>query len=247
MAYEIRDKYLSTDIQDNSGKVLLFEKDSYGDMVLTHHKVSHEPLDIPNHYNDDFIAVHERVDKWLGDFSMKNNKLVLFHGPPGTGKTNYIKYLLNHKSNSKKIYIPPVYVQSIADPGFFPIIKKEKHSLLIIEDAEKVLVNREHSADSNVISTLLNLCDGIMADVLNFKIIATFNTDEDKIDEALKRKGRMFLKYSFGPLSEAKTSNLYQMVHGRSAPKKQMTLADIYNEDNLMGPEKVERKVGFGV
>jgi hypothetical protein len=247
IAYEIHDKFGVKDHNENKGKVLLFEKDEYNNIVLTPHKVKSYDLDLENHYNDDFKEVHTKIENWIGNFSSPNNKLILLHGIQGSGKTNYIKYLLNSNSDVKKIYIPPYFVQSIADPAFFPIIKKEKESLLIIEDAEKILLSREENGDNSVISILLNLCDGIMADVLNFKIIATFNTDESRIDSALKRKGRMFLKYMFGELSEAKTANLFKSLHGQEPPKKQMTLAEIYNDENEFGTKKQVRKVGFGV
>lgn len=234
------------ELKQTKGKILLFEKNEYNEMTLTPHKVKGFDLNIHENYNDDFLLSHDKIEKWLTDFSIKNNKLVLLHGDPGSGKTNYIKYLLNRDDGLKKIYIPPYFVQSMADPAFFPVIRKEKDSLLIIEDAEKVLINREESSDNSVISILLNICDGIMADVLNFKIIATFNTDEDKIDPALKRRGRMFLKHNFGALTEQKTENLFKKLYGdNKPPKPRMTLAEIYNDENDFSPKPEKRKMGF--
>jgi len=246
-AFLLKETFFEPDDHKPKNKIMLFEKSQYGDLVLTPHKVRNYELDIDENYNDDFKPVHEKITKWMGDFTSRNNKLILLHGVPGSGKTNYIKHLLNNSGTVKKIYIPPFFVQSMADPGFFPVIKREKDSILIIEDAEKVLINREESNDNSVISILLNLCDGIMADVLNFKIVATFNTDEDKIDAALKRKGRMFLKYKFDELSEEKTSNLFYKLYGEKAPKTRMTLAEIYNDENEYGPKKEVKSIGFGV
>lgn len=245
IAFDMKSIFMSEDHVNNRGKVLLFEKDEYDSIVLTPHHIKSYNLDISENYNDDFQNVNEQIINWMSDFSAKNNKLVLLHGVPGAGKTNYIKHLLNTDNGVRKIYIPPYFVKSIADPGFLPVIKKEKESLLIIEDAEKILINRDESADNSIISILLNLCDGIMADVLNFKIIATFNTDEDRIDPALKRRGRMFLKYKFDALSEEKTRHLYKKFYNENPPKKRMTLADIYNTDNVFGEKKEERKMGF--
>ena len=243
---EIKEKFFCLKELTDSGKILLFEKTEYNEMILTPHPVKNYDLDLNENYNDDFAPVHQKIKDWAEDFNSRNNKLVLLHGVPGSGKTNYIKYILNNISSSKKIYIPPYLVQSMADPSFFPVIKREKESILIIEDAEKILINREDSADNSVISILLNLCDGIMADVLNFKIIATFNTDEDKIDSALKRKGRMFLKYKFDTLSEEKTKHLFNKLYGAEPPKKKMTLAEIYNDENEFGAKKEEKKsIGF--
>lgn len=244
--FNLTTSFIGEDTITDKGKILLFEKNEYNDMILTPHKIKHYDLDISENYNDDFLDVHHKIKAWAEDFSSKNNKLVLLHGVPGSGKTNYIKYILNNIKDTKKIYIPPYFVQSMADPAFFPVIRREKESLLIIEDAEKILINRDDSNDNSIISILLNLCDGIMADVLNFKIIATFNTDEDKIDSALKRKGRMFLRYKFDELSEEKTYNLYNKIYKENPPKKRMTLAEIYNDENEFGKKKEEKRgVGF--
>jgi len=243
---KIKEEFFCKKDLTDSGKILLFEKTEYNEMILTPHPIKNYDLDLSENYNSDFLEVHDKIKTWAEDFKSRNNKLVLLHGVPGSGKTNYIKYILNNIKTSKKIYIPPYLVNSMADPAFFPIIKREKESILIIEDAEKILVNREDSSDNSVISILLNLCDGIMADVLNFKIIATFNTDEDKIDAALKRKGRMFLKYKFDSLSEEKTKHLFNKIYGAEPPKKRMTLAEIYNDENEFGAKKEEKKsIGF--
>ncbi len=246
-AFHIKESFYEPEDHKPKGKIMLFEKTQYGDLILTPHRVRNYDLDIDENYNDDFKPVHEKITSWMEDFTYRNNKLILLHGEPGSGKTNYIKHLLNSTGSVKKIYIPPFFVQSMADPGFFPVIKREKDSILIIEDAEKVLINREESNDNSVISILLNLCDGIMADVLNFKIIATFNTDEDRIDAALKRKGRMFLKYKFDALSGEKTSKLFHKIYGEKAPKERMTLAEIYNDENEYGAKKETKFIGFGV
>ena len=58
------------------------------------------------------------------------------------------------------------------------------------EDAEKVIGDRQNSGSSVGVSNLLNLSDGILGDILNIHVIATFNMDKERIDSALLRKGR---------------------------------------------------------
>lgn len=232
--------------EDNKHKVLFMEKNAHGSICFNHYKIQNFDIDIKTHYNDDFEKVDTKIKEWISDFKTPNQKLVLLHGIPGSGKTNYIKHLLNDGIDVPKIYIPPCYIDMISDPAFFSVIKQQKNSVLIIEDAEKVLMNREDTGGTNAISVLLNLCDGILAGVLNFKIIATFNVDEDQIDPALKRKGRMFLKYKFGKLSEEKTRKLYKDIHNvDSPPEKEMNLADIYNDQNSFGKTKEDKSIGF--
>ena len=91
-----------------------------------------------------------------------------------------------------------------------------------------------------VMPILLNITDGIIGDVLGIKIICTFNTNINKIDDALKRKGRLSLKYEFKKLSKDKVKNILPNEN------QDMTLADIYNikiENDYS--KKETRKIGF--
>ena len=61
--------------------------------------------------------------------------------------------------------------------------------ILIIEDAERVISDRESNGSPAGVSNILNLTDGILGDCLNIQVIATFNMKREKIDQALLRKG----------------------------------------------------------
>lgn len=233
--------------EDTSNNINLFEKDEYGEMTLQAHKIENLEIDFNKHYNAEFADVDARISKWIVDDTIVNKNLVLMNGAPGTGKSNYIQYLMNKVPHIKKIYIPPYFVSAIADPGFFNFIKKFKGSVLLIEDAEKILMSRDSNEENSAISVLLNLTDGVLAKILRFKIICTFNSDEKDIDQALMRKGRLFLNYKFDKLSEEKTRALYEELYDNDPPERQMTLADIYNSDDNGGRKKKEqRTIGFG-
>jgi hypothetical protein len=230
---------------DNNSNVHLFQKDEYNNMVLQPYDIKGFDIDINENYDDSFEKTNERILEWCKDFSLENNRIVLLHGEPGSGKTNYIKYLLNQANTVRKIYIPPTYVEALADPAFLGFIKNYSNSLLIIEDAEKILVSREQDDYNSAMSILLNLADGIMGSVLNFKIIATFNTNEERIDKALKRKGRMFLKHYFDKLSKEKTRHLYYKLYNAEPPEERMTLGDIYNSESNGDIKKEKPVIGF--
>ena len=88
---------------------------------------------------------------------------------------------------------------------------------------------------------LLNITDGVIADVLGIKLICTFNTSLNKIDKALLRKGRLSLKYEFKKLAKEKVSKIlgYDV-------DKDMSLAEIYNIDDENDFSKTNsRKIGF--
>jgi hypothetical protein len=229
--------------KEKNNQIHIFEKEG-NSLQLTSHTSIPFKIELEKHYNDGFVDVDTRIREWL-DTPAPNKKLVLLNGKPGTGKTNYIKHLLNHNPEKKKIYIPPFYISALTDPSFFSFIKQYAGSTLVIEDAEKILMKREMDGENSAISVLLNLCDGILANVLDFRLIISFNTEEKNIDPALLRKGRLFLKYKFDNLSEEKTEALYREVHNEYPPEQEMSLAEIYNSEENGNEPPVAKPMGF--
>lgn len=181
---------------------------------------------------------HEKIKSFISD---KTDNLMLLHGDPGTGKSNYIKHII---SNSKKkvIYIAPSMLGVISSPQFVTFMMTNKDSILLIEDAEEVLSVDRNSATNN----LLGLTDGFLKDSLGLKVIATFNCDIGKIDPALMRKGRMFLEYKFDKLTIEECEDLAKFLNLSRPITEPMTLAEFFNEeDNHVENSFEERRIGF--
>jgi ATP-dependent 26S proteasome regulatory subunit len=133
----------------------------------------------------------------------------------------------------------------LLNPEFISFLLKNKSCILIIEDAEKVITTREYQSESSVVSTILQLTDGLFSDYLNIKIICTFNTSIERVDKALLRKGRMIANYEFKPLSKEKTNKLLES-RGFDAVDKEMALADIFNFDKRSFEGAANsKKIGF--
>jgi len=61
--------------------------------------------DLNLHYGNNFALLHEALVDIL---QVKDSTgITMFHGPPGTGKTNYLRYLINEIKDKTIIYIPP--------------------------------------------------------------------------------------------------------------------------------------------
>jgi len=166
------------------------------------------------------------------------------HGESGTGKTSYIKHLISKYQNKEFIFIQNDFVKDLLKPSFIAFLLHNKNAVLIIEDAEKVVVSRENSGDDSVVSTILQLTDGLFSDFLNIKIICTFNTNIDRIDKALLRKGRMIAKYKFSPLSPEKTTALARKL-GHENVTGSLTLADIFEYDKRAFNNSTKKAIGF--
>src|SRR5207244_10467965 len=93
------------------------------------------------------------------------------------------------------------------NPDFIQLLIDNPNTVLIIEDAENIIIDRKYNSGSSV-SNLLNISDGLMADFLNVQLICTFNSSLTLVDNALMRKGRLIAKYEFGKLGVAKAQQL---------------------------------------
>lgn len=216
-------------------------QENRGDYFLKKYPVLLIPnLNIEDNYNDDFID----VDKKLFNVILNNRKsLTILHGLPGTGKTTYIKNLCNRLSDQDReiVYLPPTITQMLASPSFINNLDLFKNKVVIIEDAESVLV--ETNNRSQAIANILNITDGILADIYNIHFIFTFNMDIRKIDQALLRKGRLTMKYEFKELSKEKVAKLAKKL-GVETPKVG-TLAEMYNSEDNGNEDKNKVKLGF--
>jgi len=120
-----------------------------------------------------------------------------------------------------------------------------KNSILIIEDAERVISDREGNGSPAGVSNILNLTDGILGDCLSIQIVATFNMKREKIDQALLRKGRLIVEHRFGKLSPEESNKLLKHLEKDHIVEESMCLADIYNIDVELIKTSNKSKIGF--
>jgi SpoVK/Ycf46/Vps4 family AAA+-type ATPase len=173
----------------------------------------------------------------------------MFHGLPGTGKTTYIRYLASVLKKDV-IFFPTSFIDEITNPAILNLLRKKQDCILILEDAEKALTKRSLSDQPSLVSTLLNMTDGILGDVLKLNVIVTYNCDRQDIDEALLRKGRLKAEYSFMGLDKENAHRLIKKLDLNIEAQDNMTLADIFyakSDEELIGNIKnLEKpKIGF--
>jgi hypothetical protein len=202
-----------------------------------------------DNYNDDFPVFFEDLTNKLS--SENKTGLYLFYGEAGTGKSSAIRHLISCVDRPV-VFIPPQMINCLSNPEFTELVTNSlKGSILVIEDAEKALMKRESQDgffNSELVSSILNLTDGLYADLAQTAIIATYNCDRNLIDPALLRKGRLRSEYHFQKLSVEKSQKLMDKQGHDVIVEDPMTLADIFNYEKQYSNKKTEKKrsVGFG-
>ena len=202
------------------------------------------PLNLKLNYGESFVKVNEVIVNKLNENNGKG--IILLHGDPGTGKTSYIKYLTTLIKEKDILFIPPSMAEMLSEPSIIPFLMDHKNSILIIEDAERVISDREGNGSPAGVSNILNLTDGILGDCLSIQIVATFNMKREKIDQALLRKGRLIAEHKFEKLTVEESNKLLKHIKKDHKVSEGLTLADIYNIDvEVHRPTNKKSKLGF--
>ena len=203
-------------------------------------KLPQESIDLGLNYGP---LAEEKFNKVADCLSKNKNGLVLFSGDPGTGKSTFIKYLTT-KTTRKVIYLSSASIEQLTNPDFLSFMMGHRNSILLLEDAEKVLRSRE-TQDNDAISNILNITDGILGDCLNIMVVATFNIDRENIDSALVRKGRLLLEHHFKALPADQSNKVLESIGSPRRTSDPMTLAEIYNDEDNGFVAEEKRRVGF--
>lgn len=249
-------KFIASYISKSSeSKFYILIKEDYGFNVRDFTVKIPENADLSVNYGEGFLSVHENIKAKL---SSEDSGLFILHGSPGCGKSTYIKKLAGEIPHKKFVYIPEFMISMLNNPEMIGLFIEHQNSVLVIEDAEKIIMNRE-SDSSSLVSIILNISDGILSDILKIPIILTYNTETENVDSALLRKGRLKYKHEFKPLSEKEAIKVLkknkvsdkqiEQLKSEGKIKEGMSIADVFFISEDVGEIKEEKKptLGFGV
>ena len=240
------------DFIDNNSYINLVIKNSDGSLTTKEFAIKNPKINLALSYGEEFKQIDKDIFKGL----KKSDKGIwIFHGPPGTGKSMYIRNLIKRLNKIDEvndvIYMSSEMIAALESPDFLPFIQEYKDSVLVIEDADIALESRK--SHGSIVKTVLQLTDGILADCLRLKIIATFNCDLSQIDSALLRKGRLQYRHEFRYLNREEAAKLMvslkldpaMMDSEENRSKDNWTLAEIYNIKEDFHWDKKQKKIGF--
>lgn len=160
-----------------------------------------------------------------------NGKLVLLHGPPGTGKTTALRALGRAWRTWCRTDCVLDPERLFADPGYLLEVvmgedeDERRWRLLILEDCDELIRAEAKSTSGQALSRLLNLTDGLLGQGQNILIAITTNEPLERLHPAVVRPGRCLAQIEVGPLT-AREAEAW-LGTGRSV-RGPMTLAALY-------------------
>lgn len=175
---------------------------------------------------------------FMDSYAASTSTILILNGHRGTGKSTLISdFIVRHKLKSLTTYDNNL----MKEDGFYIKFLTEEYDLLVLEDADLVLLSRIETKNETI-SKLLNVSDGLV-DMSKKKIIITANLDDKRdIDPAIMRPGRCFDMIDFRKLSGTEVDAACAAM-GRSRPgtADEYSLAECFNrvEDDH------QRKFGF--
>ena len=187
------------------------QKDEYGDVdTLRELNIMFRRYDaVPDSdliIEDESLAVIRRniLDLYskreiLRDFGVPARRGVIFHGPPGTGKSYTCRFICGQTTGVTKIIATGLALQQIN--SIFLVARLFQPSLIILEDVDLVFASRDINLYSSVMGDLFDHLDGLRAQE-DISVILTTNA-LDRLEEAIKdRPGRISQSIYFAPPNE---------------------------------------------
>ena len=213
-----------------------------GLLALIWQSLPRRPSDDDSVLRDETFVLHygQETDQWHRQFLKKlqttKSGISVLEGPPGTGKTSYLRHLMGLLRESHRFYfIPPSSMGVLSDPSFVEfwtserLMQKDRQLVVILEDSDAALMTRD-SDNRNKVSALLNLSDGMLADFLRLQIVCTINCAVCEIDQALLRPGRLISHRIFERLDYPVAARLAKSL-GKSLPvQREYSLAEVFHD-----------------
>lgn len=206
----------------------------------------------PGNYTEEVMSGYNKV---LTDIQSKSpsGRIGIFDGPPGTGKTHLLRGMLT-TAKANFVFIAPSDLVSMTGAAILPALiqfTKNKEStgpvVFVIEDADECIAPRAGDNMSSI-SSVLNLGDGILGQILDIRMVMTTNAKRQEFDAAIVRPGRLSACVRVGKLPVEQAGDIYKRLTGKEMNySAEKTIAEVYQDafnSDFESPD-LKTKIGF--
>lgn len=178
-------------------------------------------------------------------FMASQSNVILIYGIPGSGKSNFMRAMLDARGWDDKIYLAD-RMDVLAHPAFPDFVRELPAGSIVLTEDSDILVGKRTEGNVSM-SALLNATAGIVSRDVKLMISTNLTSTRD-IDEALLRHGRCFKILKFKPLTAGQANGVREMMDLEPFEFKEdrtnITLAEAINAHEITD-EREGQRVGF--
>lgn len=183
----------------------------------------------------------ESIEEFYDRYIDSDASILLLIGPPGTGKTTFIRGLLQHTKSSAVVTYDSAILEK--DYVFAQFIEGEAN-VMVMEDADTFLKAR--SEGNSMMHRFLNVGDGLVTTKGKKLIFSTNLPSIRDVDSALVRPGRCFDVLHFDLLNQEQAEGVANRANITIGQKDKWSIAEIFNGEVQTHENKsIGRRVGF--
>jgi hypothetical protein len=210
------------------------------------------------------------MNEFVDAYIKSDESLLFLYGLPGTGKSRFIRYIMQkmmdeYSTNDYSLEVLYTAEEEVLHRTniFVDYINNNNKNLLVLEDMDSTFISRSKDNNNQIMSKFLSTSDGIIQTIPQKKMIFSSNIQNlSDVDEALLRRGRCFDVIEFRKLTIDESLLLINKVIptitknqiDKYFKNNEYTLADVYQIiKSIMYPDidvpkhkkTVLSKVGF--